>query len=208
MGDFFAPFLLVAALALDAFVAALETGPPPSDSHRLAASNRTDLLRRSVRRTAGGRAAGSSAPACRRPSLRLRHSRSSWGRQTDRRASQAAARAARPVPRRAAPFSPGALLSIYCRPDCADRDCSRTLSPERPARWLWLFRSTGRQPASERARSASGPLSVLLISIAVHLAGIRLGEAIGRRLARTVPVPLAPLCGAMLILLALLQFYG
>ena len=208
MGDFFAPFLLVAALALDAFVAALGYGAAsiriPTGSLLVIALICSGAL--SAALLAGGLLAPLLPPAATRlfgcGLLALLGAAKLIEEPLKRR------RAPPACPPAGRAFSPGALLSIYCRPDCADRDCSRTLSPGEACALALALSLDGAAAGIGAGAVCLVPLSVLLISIAVHLAGIRLGEAIGRRLARTVPVPLAPLCGAMLILLALLQFYG
>lgn len=117
-------------------------------------------------------------------------------------------RKAPPCPTPNQSLSPGDLLSIYCSPNCADRDGSRTLSPGEAAALAAALSLDGIAAGLGAGAVAIGPLPVLLCSIVVHLVLIRFGEWLGRRLARAISLPLAPVCGLMLLLLAAVTLYG
>ncbi len=117
-------------------------------------------------------------------------------------------RAPKPCPKPEPGLSPGALLSIYCSPNCADRDGSRTLSPAEAAALALALSLDGMAAGLGAGAVELRLLSVLFCSMLVHLLGIRLGEWLGKRIAQAVPLPLAPVCGVLLLLLAALQFRG
>lgn len=100
------------------------------------------------------------------------------------------------------------LASIYRQPTRADRDGSRSLSPGEAAALAVALSADGAAAGIGAGAVAIGALPVFFLSAAVHLAGIRLGEAAGRRLARALSFPPAPACGVLLLLLALGRLFG
>ena len=101
------------------------------------------------------------------------------------------------------------FFAFICRQTTrADRDGSRTLSPGEAALLALALSADGLAAGVGAGAGGIGALPAFLLSAAVHLGGIRAGEAAGRRLIRSLHLPFGPVCGVLLLLLALGRLLG